>query len=97
MSNVKNAGNPYYDQLGRLSDRIPKAVFAAIAVSFATCGGDHLNMAQQNVCLEWVILYENGIVPQRPPQYAFDLAAEVDPLTRIRTANSEIGVGRRTA
>jgi hypothetical protein len=45
---------------------IPKAVFAAIAVSALTCGGDHLETAQERVLEEWRILHENGIVSQKP-------------------------------
>jgi len=44
----------------------PKAVFAAIAVSLASDGGDSLEEAEQNIKSEWWILYQNGIVPQKP-------------------------------
>jgi hypothetical protein len=76
MAHRNYTGNLYNDWLGRLGDRIPKAVVAAIAVSYATSGGDYPQNAQENVSEEWVILYENKIVPQRPPQYVFDLAAK---------------------
>lgn len=46
---------------------IPKAVLAAIAVSYASEGGDNLADAQERVREEWGILYDNGIVPQKPP------------------------------
>lgn len=46
---------------------IPKAVWAAIAVSALTCGGDHLAEARERVRNEWRVLHENGIVPQKPP------------------------------
>ena len=46
---------------------IPKAVWAAIAISLATCGGDTLDDAARAVVHEWAILHTNGIVPQRVP------------------------------
>ena len=76
MANINNSNNQYNALLGRLSDRIPKSVFAAIAVSFANIlqGEGQLEKAPEFVALEWVLLYENQIVPQRPPQYVFDMA-----------------------
>ena len=59
--------NAYSRTLGGLYDRIPKAVLAAIAVSFATQGGDFLDEAEKRVLEEWTILHQNGIVPQKPP------------------------------
>jgi hypothetical protein len=59
-------GNCYAAQI-RGYDKIPKAVLAAIAVSYASGGGDWLENASDNVLNEWRILYNNGIVPQRPP------------------------------
>lgn len=53
----------------------PKSVCAAVAVSVLTCGGDHLDKAQQRFCLEWKRLHDAGIVPQKPPAYALKLAA----------------------
>ncbi len=58
--------NEYAAQLGRLYDRTPKAVLAAIAVSMLTDGGDALDEAQERLLNEWSILHECGIVPQRP-------------------------------
>ena len=46
---------------------IPKAVWAAIAISLATCGGDTLDDAARAVVHEWAILHTNGIVPQQVP------------------------------
>lgn len=46
---------------------IPKAVWAAIAISLATCGGDTLDDAARAVVYEWAILHTNGIVPQQVP------------------------------
>jgi len=60
-------GNKYAAELGRLYDDIPKAVLAAIAVSYASTGGDHIDDAVPNILREWGILHENGIVPQKPP------------------------------
>jgi hypothetical protein len=47
----------------------PKAVFAAIAVSLATSGGDRLEEAQAEILKEWKTLFEAGIVPQDPTKY----------------------------
>lgn len=45
----------------------PKAVWAAIAISLATGGGDRLDEAAQAIIAEWAILKDNGIVPQVIP------------------------------
>jgi hypothetical protein len=66
MAHLKNLGNEYASCLGTLFDRAPKAVLAAIAVSYASV--DHLPLARINVLREWWLLYDNGIVPQRPPE-----------------------------
>lgn len=50
-----------------LYEDCPKAVWAAIAVSALTTGGDYLDQASANVLREWWTLHDNGIVPQRPP------------------------------
>lgn len=61
-------GNEYADSLGIwFFMDCPKAVFAAIAVSVLTVGGDYLNEAQARILKEWDILYQNGIVPQPVP------------------------------
>lgn len=61
--------NEYSEQLGQdLYDVIPKSVLAAIAVSALTCGGDHLEEARERVAKEWMILFQNGIVRQKPPK-----------------------------
>lgn len=44
----------------------PKAVFAAIAVSTVSNGGDYLIEAEQRILAEWWVLFDNGIVPQKP-------------------------------
>lgn len=49
-------------------DRIPKAVFAAVAASFANmvCCEDDLTQVNDAILNEWKALYEAGIVPQKP-------------------------------
>lgn len=60
--------NQYAAQIGQdLYENIPKAVLAAIAVSALTLGGDYLEEARSRVAKEWLILFQNGIVPQKPP------------------------------
>ena len=51
-------------------NHIPKAVWAAIAVSALTCGGDQLAEARKRVLNEWAVLHANKIVPQKPPKVA---------------------------
>lgn len=70
--------NEYADAAGDLLDSIPKAVWAAIAVSALTGGGDRLGAAQQRVANEWLILWSNGIVPQKPPKQVRALAVFAD-------------------
>jgi hypothetical protein len=53
----------------KLYVRIPKAVLAAIAVSFATNGGELLDDVDTLLLNEWAILFENKIILQRPPHY----------------------------
>lgn len=68
MAHIKNRSNEYAQALGPgVFDAIPKSVFAAIAVSFGTQGGAHLNAARPAILREWQTLYDNGIVSQRPP------------------------------
>lgn len=64
--NGHKIGNGYAEQLGDVYNVAPKAVLAAIAVSFASSGGDELEAARERVLREWWILHENGIVKQRP-------------------------------
>lgn len=59
--------NEYAGELGKLYAQTPKAVFAAIAVSALTTGGDWLDEAQPRILKEWYALYRAGIVPQKPP------------------------------
>lgn len=62
-------GNSYAAVMGSDYDLIPKAVFAAIAVSRVSLGGDRLDVAKDRIMEEWRILYENRIVPQKPIRY----------------------------
>lgn len=55
---------------GALFEEIPKAVWAAIAVSALTCGGDQLDEAARLVAAEWQALHHAGIVPQTPGRFA---------------------------
>lgn len=65
-------GNEYAGALGKLYARTPKAVFAAVAYSFANwaCGEEAVNRDEQvaRFVAEWQALYDNGIVPQAPPK-----------------------------
>ena len=61
-------GNGYAAELGDLYNIAPKAVLAAIAVSFGTSGGDRLHEARDVVLAEWIALHRAGIVPQMPPK-----------------------------
>lgn len=70
MSGIKVL-NSYCKELGLdFYERVPKAVFAAIAVSLLTCGGDFLDEGQEatrkRVLDEWTALHSNGIVRQKP-------------------------------
>ena len=39
-------------------------------------GEGRLESAKNRVAEEWTALYTNGIVPQRPPQYVFEMAEQ---------------------
>ena len=58
--------NSYALELGAMYEQIPKAVFAAIAISALTNGGDQMDKARERIAWEWQMLYSNGIVPQKP-------------------------------
>lgn len=63
--------NAYVEWLEKLEPglyvRIPKAVWAAIALSLATCGGDRFKEdAAWGILNEWAILHTNDIIPQKP-------------------------------
>jgi hypothetical protein len=59
------ARNVYALALGHMFAECPKSVFAAIAVSALTVGGEYLSEAKQRVADEWLALYNAGIV-QKP-------------------------------
>tara|TARA_R110000824_G_scaffold54123_1_gene149501 strand:+ start:3568 stop:3888 length:321 start_codon:yes stop_codon:yes gene_type:complete len=60
--------NNYAAVMGHdLFENMPKAVIAAVAVSFASCGGDHFDGVTAKMVEEWNLLHIAGIVPQRPP------------------------------
>lgn len=67
--------NEYSNTIAQIIDDIPKAVLAAIAISALTQGGDRLNEAMYRVSNEWLILWSNGIVPQKPPAKIRGIAA----------------------
>jgi hypothetical protein len=62
--------NEYAKAFGRLYAKTPKAVFAAVAFSYASwASGEEAHTGAETVARfvkEWRILHENGIVPQRP-------------------------------
>jgi len=60
--------NDYAAAVGTLYLHTPKAVFAAIAISALTVGGDYLEEAEERLLKEWQTLYDNEIVPQIPPK-----------------------------
>ena len=64
-------GNEYAAVFAKLYERTPKAVFAAVALSFADRLKDESIEGDSRVSVfldEWRILNENGIVPQKPPK-----------------------------
>ncbi len=77
--------NKYQKQISReVFDRTPKAVFAALAVSyFINTEVEHIDAALLD---EWQLLYMQGIIPQKPPNISVErtvdnsseLLAEVD-------------------
>lgn len=66
---LKNKGNDYAAAAGRdVFEQAPKTVWAAIAVSSLTMGGDRLSDARELVLREWQTLHQQGIIPQAPPK-----------------------------
>lgn len=64
---LKNSSNEYVSSVSRrLFELCPKTVWAAIAISLATTGGNRLSEAEQLIINEWASLYDAGIVPQKP-------------------------------
>lgn len=71
--------NEYTDQLpAGLFDAIPKSVFAAIAISALTSGGDRLSDAGSEIVTEWHMLANAEIVPQAVPARWRDLVWRTD-------------------
>ena len=52
---------------GRLYEKIPKAVLAAIAVSHIVNHEVPFDEVDEAILEEWRILHAQGIVPQKPP------------------------------
>lgn len=76
MPHLKTKWNEYAAQLlvsdkdgsaGGTIDKIPKMVALAVAVSALTNGGDQIDLARERFITEWWTLFDNGIVPQKPP------------------------------
>lgn len=64
--NLQNKSNQY-QKLLKEYDKIPKAVLAAIAVSYALLRTDEdFEKVEEEIKREWAILHQNGIVPQKP-------------------------------
>lgn len=59
--------NEYVYALGDIYAMTPKAVLAAICVSFASRGEHGFAYASAEILREWEILHQNGIIPQPPP------------------------------
>jgi len=61
--------NEYASVARDIYEDTPKAVFAAIAVSYATVGGELIRLGDTAARLvtEWDVLHRNGIVPQPVP------------------------------
>lgn len=66
QSETVKSMNQYAEQFGQQYAKIPKSVFAAVAFSFASSGGDHMGEGVKRFTDEWKILFENGIVQQKP-------------------------------
>lgn len=64
---LNKKSNEYAKAVAAIYEEIPKAVFAAIAVSVLTSGGDHIEDANRLVLAEWDALNRAGIVPQKVP------------------------------
>ena len=61
-------GNEYLGAVTIYSST-PKAVWAAIAISYASAGGDNLSsVVEERILQEWTALWYSGIVPQKPPR-----------------------------
>ncbi|MCC7017796.1 MAG: hypothetical protein IT564_11405 [Rhodospirillales bacterium] len=70
MGSLK-ATNEYSNVFQSFYEKTPKSVFAAIAVSLMSTGGELLRddpeKALANIIEEWETLHTCGIIPQKPP------------------------------
>jgi hypothetical protein len=81
MTAMKKLNN-YAQAIPReMYERIPKAVWAAIATSALTHGGDEMEHAEFRVAYEWWSLHNAGIVPQKPYMPLPDADLDVNPVT----------------
>ena len=70
-------GNDYAAALGDVYEKAPKAVLAAVLVSYAMLlagegtDAERLADARAMVLEEWGVLYHQDIVPQKPPRGAW--------------------------
>lgn len=65
MAGIKKTNE--YKQLIKNYDKIPKAILAAIVVSnLLNHVGTNQEEVTQAIADEWLTLYVNGIVPQKP-------------------------------
>lgn len=66
MANLNNKLNEY-SRLLKHFDKFPKSVLAAIAVSHSMqINGEDFDKIETNMVKEWEVLYNGGIVPQKP-------------------------------
>lgn len=67
---VNKTSNEYADLIDTsLYEKMPKTVIAAIAASLALrLADDDFSAVQALLVEEWQALYDNGIVPQKPPK-----------------------------
>jgi hypothetical protein len=64
---ILKLGNEYADQLGKLYEKNPKAVLAAVVVALLAKDLGSMNGLPHAFLLEWEMLHINGIVPQKSP------------------------------
>lgn len=65
-----NLRNEYAAKLGLIFDECPKAVLAAIAMSYFINHEAWQDDPVTGFCAEWETLSQNGIVPQKPGKLA---------------------------
>jgi hypothetical protein len=62
-------GNTYQKSINpRLYQNTPKSIFAAIAASYQINHDTEFETVDDYILNEWRLLYEQGIVPQKPPK-----------------------------